>query len=93
VDKKKEESKWKDVRAFDAVDLEQWLEVSVSAQVWMGEKLGIPTDQCQSLEDYWKIWSETAKPAISPKIFNSSVSDYAQKLKDRTGTMLSPTAL
>lgn len=82
VDKKVEESKWKDVRAFDAVDLEQWLEVSVSAQVWMGEKLGIPTDQCQSLEDYWKIWSETAKPAISPKIFNSSVSDYAHKLKD-----------
>lgn len=82
VDKKKEENKWKDVRAFDAVDLEQWLELSVSAQVWMGEKLGIQADQCQSLEDYWKIWSETAKPAISPKIFNSSVSDYAQKLKD-----------
>jgi hypothetical protein len=34
---------WKAVRAFDASDLEQWLEESVPAQLWLAQKLGLPT--------------------------------------------------
>lgn len=77
----KSKNKWKDVRAFDAGDIEQWLEMSVSTQVWMAEQLGIPTSECQSLHDYWLFWSQTAVPAISPKIFNSSISDHCEKIK------------
>ena len=33
---------WKAVRAFDASDLEQWLEQSVPAQIWLAEQLALP---------------------------------------------------
>ena len=78
----KAKNEWKDVRAFDAGDIEQWLEISVSAQVWMAEQLGLPTSHSQSLNSYWLSWSQTADPAISPKIFNSAISDHGKKIKD-----------
>ena len=28
-------NEWRDVRAYDAVDLEQWLEQSLPAQTWL----------------------------------------------------------
>ena len=40
---------WKAVRVLDASDLEQWLEASVPAQIWLGEKLGLPRDG-------WRTW-------------------------------------
>ena len=35
---------WKAVRALDASDLEQWLEESLPAQIWLAEKLDRPAD-------------------------------------------------
>ena len=35
--RKNESGDWKTVRAFDASDLEQWLEQSVPAQIWLAE--------------------------------------------------------
>ena len=32
---------WKAVRAFDASDLEQWLEESIPASIWLAERLGM----------------------------------------------------
>ncbi|MCM2285322.1 MAG: HigA family addiction module antitoxin [Desulfobacula sp.] len=72
---------WKDLRAFDANDIEQWLELSASAQIWMAEQLGLPTSDCQSLASYWQYWSETATPPISSKIFNSAILDHSKKIK------------
>ena len=36
------EGYWKAVRAFDASDLEQWLEESIPAQMWLAEQLAMP---------------------------------------------------
>ena len=82
IKEKKSENEWKDVRAFDANDIEQWLELSVSGQVWLAENLGHPQEGCQTLDNYWKFWSETAKPAISKKIFDSAVTVHSKKLID-----------
>ena len=38
-DKKKLDA-WHDVRAYDASDLEQWIEQSVPAQIWVAERFG-----------------------------------------------------
>lgn len=77
---KKEKDDWKDVRAYDANDLEQWLELSVSGQVWLADKIGIPQGGCRTLDDYWNFWSETADPPISQKIFDSAVSSYGNTI-------------
>ena len=33
---------WKSVRAYDASDLEQWLEQSLQAQRWLSDQMGKP---------------------------------------------------
>ncbi len=78
----KSKDEWMDVRAYDANDLEQWLENSASAQVWMASQLGLPTEGCQTLDDYWRSWSEAADPPLSTRIFHSGCSDFAEKLSE-----------
>jgi addiction module HigA family antidote len=81
VIEKKAKKEWADVRAYDANDLEQWLETSVTAQVWLAELLGINTNGCQTMSNYWRYWSNTAAPPISKKIFNDAVSSHKDIIK------------
>ena len=74
----KAKNDWRDVRAYDANDLEQWIELSASAQVWLAERIGIPSNGCQTLADYWSSWSETATPPVSGKIFNSAIEAWGK---------------
>jgi len=78
---KKERNEWMDIRAYDANDLEQWLELSVSGQVWLAEKIGLTQEGCQTLDNYWAFWSETASPAINRKIFDSAVAAHSKTIK------------
>lgn len=64
---------WKAVRAFDASDLEQWLEQSVPAQIWLSERLGLPSDGYETLEQAWQRWSEGSEPALTRTIFATSI--------------------
>lgn len=73
---------WKAVVAMDAGDIEQWLEISISAQVWLAERLGIPTIGCESLPHYWDFWSTTSEPQMSSRIFNGAISDFQKKVED-----------
>lgn len=82
IKSKKEKNEWKDIRAYDANDLEQWLELSVPGQVWLAEKLGIEQKGCQTLDDYWAFWSETASPPISRMIFDSAVTVHSEAIKN-----------
>ncbi|HVJ26903.1 MAG TPA: HigA family addiction module antitoxin [Vicinamibacterales bacterium] len=72
---------WKDVRAYDASDLEQWLEVSIPAQAWFAEQLAIGAGAVQSLEACWKRWAGVTKPELSKALFKSAIEHHADKLK------------
>lgn len=41
-------NEWRDVRAYDAMDLEQWLEQSLPAQTWLMQELGQPTQNVRT---------------------------------------------
>ena len=73
---------WKDVRAYDAGDLEQWLEQSAPAQVWFAERLGKLTAGFRSIEQCWREWSDVCKQPLSPQLFDSSVELHAENFKD-----------
>ena len=62
------EGKWKNVRALDAVDLEQWIEKSQSVQVWMTKKLGRTFPGCITREQAWEEWATVTKPHLSPNL-------------------------
>ena len=77
---------WLDVRAYDARDLERWVEQSVSAQVWLAEDLGIPVTGYRSLESCWKNWSAITDPPLSPSLFKPAIAVHAGKLARWVGS-------
>ena len=79
---KLEKGEWKEVRAYDARDLEQWLDVSISARMWFAEKLEMPTTGFETLDESWRRWSRASEPEISPAIFKTAVTAHRQAFKD-----------
>lgn len=68
ANEKKSENYWKDVRYYDALDIEQWLELAPTVELWLAEKLNKPTLGIYTYEEYWKIWSEGKSLKIVPEI-------------------------
>lgn len=82
VTEKQAENFWKDVRYFDALDIEQWLELAPTVELWLAEKLRKPTLGIYTLEEYWKLWSENESIKIVPDILlGESRSDEIDKVK------------
>ena len=62
---------WRDVRAYDASDLEQWLEQSAETQVWFAERLGDRVSGFRSPDMCWSDWADVCQPPLSPSLFSS----------------------
>ena len=60
---------WADVRAYDADDLEQWLEQTPAVALQFAEELGLVGNGVESLSRYWQSWSQQSSPVITPKSF------------------------
>ena len=73
---------WKDVRAYDASDLEQWIEQSVPVQIWLAERLGRPVAGYRSLAGFWTEWASAAEPALSPQLFASAVERHSGRFRE-----------
>lgn len=73
VKKKVAEKKWRDVRAYDANDLEQWIAQSVSSQAWLAGELGLPTKEVASLDEAWQAWCGAAKSSMPAALFSIAV--------------------
>ncbi len=56
---------WREIRAYDADDLEQWLEQTPAVALWFAEKLGIHGPGVESIEKHWRDWAEQSDPSIS----------------------------
>ena len=72
---------WKTVRAFDASDLEQWLEQSVPAQIWIAELLALPVSGYETLEQAWRRWANASEPHLTPEVLAPSIAAYRGTFK------------
>ncbi len=72
---------WKAVRAFDASDLEQWLEESIPAQMWLADQLAMPVNGLETLDQCWQRWEEASEPKMRSSIFTPSLIAYRDTLK------------
>lgn len=81
VKQKSETGDWKTVKAFDASDLEQWLEQSVPTQIWLAEQLSLPVSGYETLEQAWSRWANVSAPHLTSEIFASSITAYRGKFK------------
>ena len=80
--KKIEAGEWKSVRAYDASDLEQWLEQSVPAQTWLAERLELGVDGVETLEQAWVRWAHGSAPRLTPEVFTPAIATDRNKFKD-----------
>lgn len=62
-------AEWCNVLAFDADDLEQWLEQTPAVALQFAEELGFSGWGVESPTHYWQLWSEQCLPAITPEAF------------------------
>ncbi|MGE5542799.1 MAG: HigA family addiction module antitoxin, partial [Bacillota bacterium] len=79
--RKNEDGEWKAVRAFDASDLEQWLEQSIPGQIWLAEQLNLPVSGYETLDQAWSRWSNAAEPNLPPAMFASSIAAHRDRFK------------
>src|SRR6185436_2381901 len=71
---KKAKRLWKDVRAYDASDLEQWVQQSLPAQAWFAnETKDIPAHDVRSLDRCWADWANVDNPPVSGVLFSSAI--------------------
>ena len=64
---------WKGVRAYDASDIEQWLEQSLSAQAWFANERHIPAQHVRSLDKCWADWASVSTPPLTGALFSSAI--------------------
>ena len=72
---------WKAVRAFDASDLEQWLETTIAPRIWLAGELGIPTEGFETVDHFWDQWAAASDPPMTDAIFAPSVAAHVDKFK------------
>jgi addiction module HigA family antidote len=72
---------WKDVRVYDASDLEQWLEQSPAGQTWFANEAKRSSRGVRSLDQCWWDWADVANPSISPVLFDTAKAIGQPKLK------------
>ena len=76
IAEKSARGEWKAVRAYDASDLEQWLEESVATQIWLAEKLGRPITGFETLGHCLDRWTSGSEPPMAREIFEPSIAAH-----------------
>jgi addiction module HigA family antidote len=64
---------WKDVRAYDSSDLEQWLEQSIAAQAWFANETHRASNGARSLDKSWADWADVASPPLVGSLFAPAI--------------------
>ena len=67
IAEKTAENYWKDVKVYDSVDLEQWLDNALSVSRWLAAQDGVgtyPFDGIMTADEFWEEWSIGAKGLV-----------------------------
>lgn len=70
---------WKDVRAYDSSDLEQWLEQSIAGQAWFANEMDRPSNGIRCLDKSWADWADVASPPLPGSLFATAI-DGAKRM-------------
>ena len=83
VAEKRKQGLWKDVRAYDASDLEQWLEQSLPAQAWFANETRIPARDVRSLDQCWADWANVSEPPLAGSLFSPAIDNAKRIVRSR----------
>ena len=79
----KAKGQWKDVRAYDSSDLEQWLEQSIAAQTWFANETLRPSNGVRSLDKSWSDWADVASPPLAGTLFAPAIDGAGRTMISR----------
>ena len=74
---------WKDVRAYDSSDLEQWLEQSIPGQAWFANETHLPSDGIRCLDKCWADWADVASPPLAGSLFAAAIDGAKRTMVSR----------
>lgn len=80
---KRAKREWRDVRVYDASDLEQWIEQSIAAQVWFAHEVGRETHGVRTLSQCWSDWADVAEPSLPGSLFAPAIEGAKQTFLSR----------
>ncbi|MEH7827211.1 hypothetical protein [Gemmobacter denitrificans] len=84
---RRQASEWASVNAYDAIDLETWLEEAPVTSRWLGELLGVAERGVKTPEEWWQAWATASVPPITKKLVatrrHNERATLLQKLRDR----------
>ncbi|HUF69219.1 MAG TPA: hypothetical protein VMM79_11315 [Longimicrobiales bacterium] len=76
------EGVWKDVMAYDADDLETWLERAPHVHAWISALLGKDPYEVESLETWWESWAAATMPPLPPKLLITSREAEMERVRE-----------
>jgi addiction module HigA family antidote len=79
----KAKGQWRDVRAYDSSDIEQWLEQSLGGQTWFANETLKPSDGVRSLDKCWLDWANVASPPLIGTLFETAVAAAKRTMVSR----------
>ena len=83
---RKAEGRWKDVRAYDADDLETWLEQAPSVHVWFSTRIGVIPRECIDLDSWWTDWQLETSPPLGAAFLLAGRAAGADAIEKKLGS-------
>ncbi|HPS91024.1 MAG TPA: hypothetical protein PKV33_02605 [Methanothrix sp.] len=80
ADEKRREGVWRDVRAYDADDLDTWLEMAPAVDLWFSILLGKRPTGAVDLNSFWDSWSKATRPQLIPDLLIAGREDNLHKI-------------
>ena len=68
LERKRRDGEWRAVEAWDANDLEAWLNTAVMAHVWLAELIHDRLSELRTLLSVWDEWSDGFQPKAAPEL-------------------------
>jgi hypothetical protein len=82
VNEKAGQGKWFNVRAYDANDIEKFLEIAPAVHIWISILVGKRPEGATDIENYWNDWVAVTLPQTTPALVIAGREDAANKISD-----------
>jgi hypothetical protein len=79
---RRREGRWKDVRAYDADDLETWLEEAPAVHIWLSKIVGKRPAGVRDVSGYWEEWSGVTQPPLSLDVIIAGRQNAVDKIQE-----------
>ena len=73
---------WRSVRAYDADDLEAWLEAAPGVNLWFGEELGLRGTGIEPIASYWNTWRRQTKVSLTANALGAGRESPVREFRD-----------